>query len=557
MLTKKEKWIFAAIIALHLLFVIVSIRQPFQGDEVVFPACAKGLLETGRPVFDFSALNPGYNCLWHPPLYINMMAASIDLFGDNNYSIRGVSALFNFLSVFLVFFIVKEIFKDKESKNSIAILAAALYALNPLVIQASISVDIDSGILNFSVLLFMLAFVKSKSFYYLIPALFLVFWAKFAGPILLAGTLFFYHVLRKDWKGLIRTISLFLITGAIFLLSFWIYSRMFDVNLFMTFIHNFAGRGSGFLSYLGLLKGAWAFKSYFYFAIPFLIILFFILLFFFYKEAVKKRVFDDSERKLFLFSLYAFIAIAFYTYQMGTSWLFPKYFIASMASLCIFVFGFIFKNSDKNIDSLLTSFRDNRKLILKVFVFSLFLILYFAAIVGNPLVPEFDETKENANVWQAGKLIGISFTLYAIIPFAAALLVFGTSKKKIVWSLLLLVFLISFYININHLFANYATYSRYGDYGTQEVIDYFKDNNIPAKNVSTYLNFGYYMGLSNYTDISYVFNQPDKFKKYVIDNPDVTYLIIFHRDIKRLGDNLSYFKLEKQIGSYYVYKKIS
>ena len=549
-----HRYILLGILALHLALSIISINQPFQGDEVVFPACAKNYIETGKLEFNFSTLNPGYKCLWHPPLYINLMAGSIYTFGDSVYAIRGISALFNFLTIIIVYFTLKEIWKSNRKKEIIGLTGAFIYALNPLVIQSSVAVDIDGGILNFFIMLFLLLFIKKKSFAWLIPSLFLVFWSKFAGIIILIPVLLIYHAYLKEWKELRRSFFLLVITGLIFLASFYAYTSAINADFMMTFVHNFAGRGAGFLSYLGIIKAAWALKSFVYFAVPFLIVLFSIFTFMFHKTIWGKEKYE-FDKNILLYNIFAIFTILFYTYLKGTSWLFPKYFITSMASIAIFTASYIFTyfDTDKFKENI-----SNNKRTIKLIILFIILLIYFKLAIGDPLIPEFDETKENANLAMATLLIMKSFSLYILIPFLVSLLfIDNMNKNGIILTLMFLILFAYVYIGFTQANADYSTYSRYGDGGVRETIDYLSANNISAREIAGYLYIGYYMGVSDYTDVSIVFNNATEFKEKIVDNNDIKYMIIFNRDIARIGDNMKYFELEKRFGGNYIYRRMN
>ena len=92
-------------------------NQPYLGDEALFIKAAKGVAKTGSPIFNQSATLPNIQALWNPPTYVYILGAFISIFGDNVYSVRGVSAIFNLLVVILVYIISLEILKDNKDKK--------------------------------------------------------------------------------------------------------------------------------------------------------------------------------------------------------------------------------------------------------------------------------------------------------------------------------------------------------------------------------------------------------------------------------------------------------
>ncbi|MEQ1918581.1 MAG: glycosyltransferase family 39 protein, partial [Elusimicrobiota bacterium] len=71
--------------------------------------------------------------LHKPPLPLWLMAASIKVFGENELSIRLPSVVLDTITILLIFFIAAELFV--AANLSAGILAAASYALNPLMIR--------------------------------------------------------------------------------------------------------------------------------------------------------------------------------------------------------------------------------------------------------------------------------------------------------------------------------------------------------------------------------------------------------------------------------------
>lgn len=556
----KNKYIFLLIIILivHSIFVILSMNQPFHGDEVAFPECAKGVLENGKPILDFSAFRPNFQCLWHPPLYIYLIALSAFIFGKNIYSFRMISAIFNLLTILLVYLITKEIFKNNKNKEIIALVASFIYAFNPLTIQSSIIMDIDGGLLNFFTMLFIYLFIKNKKFYWLIFSLLFIFWSKETGPVLLFASIFLFYISQKEWKNVIKFIGVFLISFLLYLATFFVYTNILGLDFSKPFVFNMSSnvgtfnliRNSEF--YVYLLKSAWSLKSFFYFAVPFFIILFIFNSIRFYRGILKKKRIEQDEKSLYLLNIFSFVSIIFFTLLGLTAWGFPKYHITVLPSMAIFIAGTLNFKEFKEIKL--------KDILTRIILLIIILSIYFIFIIGNPLLPEFDAsargTVQSSKIFEESKLVIYSFILYVIIPFIISMLLFIRIKRKILLSLIFLIVFIYFYINILHANVEYSTYSKYGDYGVNEVVDYFKNNNIPPNKIATYPHIGYYLGMSDYYDITYANNRVERFKDYIVNNKNITYITFYERDIDRVGkENMNYFNFEKKIGTYYIYKR--
>ncbi len=550
---KKTVYLLLAVIIVHSAFVFFSMNQPFHGDEVAFFETAKEVLKTGKPVFNYSVFKPGFQGLWHTPLYIYLISIFMLMFGKSIYSVRAVSALFNVLTVLLVFLITKEIFKKNEKADFWALFAAALYALNPLTIQSSIPLDIDAGLLNFSMYLFLYFFIKNKNFYYLIPSLLFVFLSKESGPIVLFLALFLF-LIATDWKKIPKMFLLFFISGILFLFLFYVYSTFLGLDFSMPFKHNlpFFKEESQLLNInlLSLVRSVWSLKTFFYFAVPFFVILFFIFTFIFYYKILKTGK-NEEDKKVMLLNILSLITIGIFFYLGASGWGFPKYYITALPAMSVFSAYMISK--EKIFGGIRTL---NKKVVFLVLFFFL-LLLYFLMFIPYPLIPEFDSTAKNMNVVEAIELVGASFILYAIFPFVFSIIFLHLFKfkREVFMSLIFLSFFMFFYLNINHALVDHSTYYRYGDIGVMEVVNYFKNRNISASEIATHMHIGSYLGVSDYYEITFVYNNEKEFREKIVDNENINYIVIWERDIERIGENMRYFKLEKKIGTYYIFKR--
>jgi 4-amino-4-deoxy-L-arabinose transferase-like glycosyltransferase len=558
--------ILISIFALHIILVLISMAQPFEGDEVIFSECAKNYADNGKPSliqsqfhnatrypdldkqYHFSSFHS--SCLGHPPFYITVLAAFISIFGQSDYSLRMLQAIFGLFSVFLVFLISRKIFEESPNKDAVSLIAAALYALNPLVVQSSIITDIDGGTLNFFTLLFVYFFISQKNFYYLVPALTLIIWNKFTTPIILFGALALYFIIQRDWKGAGKNIILFALAGISFIISFWIFSHLLNVNFLDPFANIFSPErvSSSRFTLSSMLRSAWSLKIFIYFASPFLLALFSIFSIKFYSSIYKKLKNLDSKEKLLLFiNFAAIITILFYAYLGANAWGFPKYYISAMAPICIFIASFITSELPKL----------NKSKISAIAILYILLVIFMLIFLKDPLLPEFDSTASNIVAASALLKVSVGFAFYSIIPFIITFfLASWISKKKIIASLSLLLVFFYVYINAVQAITGYSSYYRYGDTGILETVQYFKDNNISANQVASYPNIGYYLDIKNYYEITFVYKTPEDFKKYIIENPEINYIAIYERDIVRIGeDNMKHFGLKEKIGSYYIYEK--
>ncbi len=539
------------IILLHLAFVLISaFSKPFQGDEVNFIHTTEAIKNNGNPSAFYSLAHPLYEGNSQPLLYYYLLALSTALFGDSLIAWRLVSILFNVGVIFLVYFIALYIFEGKKNKEKWALFAVVLYALNPLAIQSSVILDIDGGILNFFTLLFVFLFVKDAKPIYLIPSLFLVFWSKLTGPTVLFASLFIYIIFTKRKDKIIRakeTAFVFISSLLLFLSTYWFYVAYYQLRFLTLFEHGSVT--SNLISFISapipfILRSIWSLKSFIYFAVPFFILLFLSLLFVF----VKRRYYIKYD-KLFFIGIVSFITIfIFFTYG-ATGFNFPKYYATALSFMSIF--------SAFMLSKIKFNFEMKRYYLLYI---ALLIItsLYFFFFLRDPLIPEISSTINMISLKIALFPLIKRFLLYVIIPLIISFIFIYKLKlkNKFFVILILLTFILYLYLGIIQALANYSTHNLYGTSGIEETVGYLKEKNVSGENIATYPDIGYYIGYNRYYDLTFVYNNPDRLKKEILDNPEVLYIIMLEKDFDRIGrENLNNFKQEEKIGDYYILKR--
>lgn len=150
-------------------------------DEVSIGYNAYSILTTGKDEHNVS------HPLWFKafgeykmPVYIYATATSIKFFGKNEFAVRFPSALFGTLTVFLLYFLIKELFrldiknKQKKKIEIIALICAFLLAISPWHLQFSRAGFEATAALFFYLLanLFVLFFVRKKQYSFLVLSIF-------------------------------------------------------------------------------------------------------------------------------------------------------------------------------------------------------------------------------------------------------------------------------------------------------------------------------------------------------------------------------------------------
>lgn len=244
-----------ALVALALLVYIFcsffALQKPFNLDEGDFASLAHTIGQTGLPILyvaedfvkdlcnqDLYSVEKhlGYG-LWHPPLYGYCLALWFKLFGETTVSGRLMGMFFVLLSLLLCLAIIKAVGRKLEMKKESIFLTCALAAIffliNPLVLQCSILLDIDSAILTTLMLLFLYAAIRyygreslrSEVVLGLIFGLCLL--AKITTPLFMVSSLLIFYCLKgQPVKALCVSVRIAGIGVSFFLLTYIPYVKI-------------------------------------------------------------------------------------------------------------------------------------------------------------------------------------------------------------------------------------------------------------------------------------------------------------------------------------------
>ena len=119
--------------------------EPFQLDNMDFPAVARATSVSGVPVYYRGEENPKLTGLYHPPLYIYALAAWIKLFGFGEVPVRMFGIACALLQAGIVLAIIQTLLGRKRARH-IAPWFLAAFLLNPYTLQTASIADIDSTV---------------------------------------------------------------------------------------------------------------------------------------------------------------------------------------------------------------------------------------------------------------------------------------------------------------------------------------------------------------------------------------------------------------------------
>ncbi len=187
-------------------------------DEAGQGYSAYSILKTGRDEWgDFLPLNPRGFGDYKPPVFMYVLVPSVAIFGLNEFAIRFPSAIAGILTVLVIFFLVRDLFKNRN----LGLLASFFMAIAPwhvyysrlgwesnigllffcLGIWLFISSTINKNRLALSVLFFGLSALSYHSFKLISPLMFFALW----------------FIYKKELKFSKNSLIASIVVGAIFI----------------------------------------------------------------------------------------------------------------------------------------------------------------------------------------------------------------------------------------------------------------------------------------------------------------------------------------------------
>ncbi len=131
--------------ALFLLLAALQAAKPLHLDAMDFPAVAQATAESGRPIYYRGEENATHNGLYHPPLYIYLLAAWFKLFGPGAAAARMFGA-FSVLAFGWTTLLLARCLLEPQERSGLDAWFWPLFLLNPFALQCSAIPDIDTTI---------------------------------------------------------------------------------------------------------------------------------------------------------------------------------------------------------------------------------------------------------------------------------------------------------------------------------------------------------------------------------------------------------------------------
>lgn len=195
---------------------------------------------TWTPIYYRGEASPSHIGLYHPPLYIYLLATFIKIFGFTETTVRMFGAICSLVSAFLVFMIFRTLFTKKKHRY-FELIFLGLFLFHPYTVANATLPDIDSTVLPVMILLYLYflvyfykynwsRFKRSQPGVFLKKSLFqnislavifaLCLWTKITTPLVLPfASVLILKALGLDWKKAILSATLVSVLGAVLFLS--------------------------------------------------------------------------------------------------------------------------------------------------------------------------------------------------------------------------------------------------------------------------------------------------------------------------------------------------
>ena len=466
-------WILIAAWVLFTSCAVARIGQPIAQDELWWLVAAKTLISTGIPQ---QYADPGRMAVFSPHLYLHSLVSAFRLFGGSEAIARFPGIVSGWISIALIFFIVRSCAKgDGAGSMEWAAWTAFSYAAIPAVVQGAAIIDIDMTLLIPPILLlfwFTFEYLRSPRLLWGVwigLALCLALWVRVTTPVILTIYLLMYSfVARISLRQRLAYMGAILMGILLFAVSWYGYCHYAHVPFAEPFrytLQAFWGKSikqdSAGLSQLV--------RSLFFFTlwigIP-LTILFVGISVQRGSEVIKRRTLHPTD--LFLFG--GLVLIVGYTLVGGASFGYPKYQMPAISLLLVYI-GLLGTRLGEGIGGKGYGW---------VWAIGSILVLAQYFLIGD-LLYSFKYAMREALAYDLpsyGRIFGMAILKGTLLMILAAVL-YGLGKKRIssghTLPLLLVISLgVNMGMTLRQSTADYHTGYNYGGRRTIETADYIR-----------------------------------------------------------------------------------
>lgn len=516
----------ATMVAISILTIMAfpSLGKPYIMDEMEFPSVARGILETGKPVYYRGETLPSNIGLWHPPLYIVWYAFWFKIFGSSVDSSR-VFGLFNAVMTLIVASIFiwhrqRDLENELRPALRVAVLLFALLisATSPLFTQGSLLPDIDTQILPLLTITFLLLFFeiiyrktrKIIKWTILVLGLTFLIYTKLTTIPLILPTLLVYELTESLREGSVSRVKIkhsqgkgggwsmyhrvivmassslrnsilrfayvtgaFLIAIVVFLVSWMVISDLWGVDYRYPFLYlsqsannplNFSGSDNILLVLSVVLSGIGPHFSYAvqWIGLPAMVLVFILIMREFRLD--DRGILRRSERVALL--TFFLVLLFMYLVLRPAPFVFPKYWPTLIPILTLLT------------ADVLLSLKGNRRSWLALASILVGIIAYQVYIWINPVTTGKDFILAIYTEWPKESLV---FS-WQIWPLIAAMSLAGIAaflmrqSIRMAFAVAALTVTLGWQVNVTlqQMRAPYSTTYMYGEQSIQHVVDYLR-----------------------------------------------------------------------------------
>lgn len=299
---------------------LLKLGQHITQDEILYYLSAQKVVKGEK------CRLPAYS----PHLYLQSLILTFKLFGSNEKTGRIPSIFAILIALFLIHYII-----TREGKNKpLASLFSLMFLSTPLIFQGIFIFTIDTCLLIATVTLlciaYLITFKYNKNYFLLFFATIIAFWTKVTTPSIIFIILILFTLFSKIQQNQKIKIITSLLSGLlVFILTWYIYCKLMDVQFIKPFLYAF-----------GAFKSKTRFSSQIINNILFSALwtgIFPLVLFALLSIERIKEIFHEKEiipEDIFL--LCGSITFIGYLFTGGAIFGFPKYQCPSIALLWIF-----------------------------------------------------------------------------------------------------------------------------------------------------------------------------------------------------------------------------
>ena len=538
------------IIGLFVVLVAVQSNKPYVLDEAEFPMVGYETSKTGIPVYYHGEQETQHLGIYHPTLYINVLALFLKVFGYSEISVRAFGAICVLLSAFLLIQVYRRLYK---ADRRLELLFLGLFLLNPFTIANATLPDIDSTILPIVILLFVLGSIRyvlktkvwSNRVVLILACLFtLALWTKLTTPLILPPLLacIAYISSKRVKESLILTTKVTLAGALLFVTTYFIYCLVLGLSTTYTYTFLVASFTKGTSTegpLVGVMHNLDNLRYFVYWiTIPLLTIIGIASTRFLLDKSSSSE--DKVAKVLIMMSL---LTTIFYIALMSPFGGFFKYPFAVFGLLLLSIIFFIHK------------YLDISKLN--------YMYAFIALSLGFVIEKIFWED----SMFLSLKPFEFLPVVLAIIVVFYFLLTKLVSRKTLLstFMLFLIFFAIGFQFSISRIQAlsSYPTKYLYGQSGLQDTAEYLRSNTTSDEIIWGMKDIGYYVNNKYHESYAFYFNESGKDDLLkIIKERKIRYYVAttgigqdnidYYTHIRNVLD--TYTVKDKQFGNFVIYK---